>query len=174
MADSSDNWSTAARITTGHFDRFHVAILRYLCQFCPEQAEAEDLMQETFLRLFLEIRNHHEPPNVKAWLFRTGHNLAVDRSRRLGGPKRLVPIADFDGDIRDPGSSAEQQIIERERVQRVRQAMAWLSPQQRQCLELRAEGLRYREISQILGIQISSVKTFIVRAVARIAGRSDA
>jgi len=76
-------------------------------------------------------------------------------------------------EIVDAADSPEQEILERERRQRVRQALAWLSPQQRQCLELRAEGLRYREISDVLGIQISSVRTFIVRAVARIAGRTD-
>ena len=148
-------------------------MLRYLHCIAGNQADAEELTQETFLRLYVEIRERCEPANAHAWIFRVAHNLAIDHIRRRGAASAAVNLDDVAEDLADGSDSAEQKIIERERRQRVQQALAWLSPQQRQCLELRAEGLRYREISDVLGIQISSVRTFIVRAVARIAGRTD-
>jgi RNA polymerase sigma factor (sigma-70 family) len=56
-----------------------------------------------------------------------------------------------------------------ERHRRLRAALSQLSPQQRHCLFLRAEGLGYREIGEVLGIGISTVATFLGRAIKRIA-----
>jgi len=56
--------------------------------------------------------------------------------------------------------------------ERLRQAVAKLTPQQRECLRLRASGLRYREIAEVLGIGISSVGELVQRATARL--REDA
>ena len=168
-----DHLSEAARTTTRHFEERHAAVLRYLRSISGNQADAEELTQEAFLRLYVEIRDRHEPPNVQAWVFRVAHNLAIDHFRRQSDAGLAISLGEMAAEIVDGAESPEQEIVERERRQRVRQALAWLSPQQRQCLELRAAGLRYREISEVLGIQISSVRTFIVRAVARIAGRTD-
>jgi RNA polymerase sigma-70 factor (ECF subfamily) len=172
-ARACDLQSEAARTTSRHFEERHAAVLRYLLCVSGNRADAEELTQEAFLRLYVEIRDHHEPPNVQAWVFRVAHNLAIDHFRRQSDAGLAVSLGDMAAEIADAADSPEQEIVERERRQRVRHALAWLSPQQRQCLELRAEGLRYREISEVLGIHISSVRTFIVRAVARIAGRSN-
>jgi RNA polymerase sigma-70 factor (ECF subfamily) len=58
--------------------------------------------------------------------------------------------------------------MERERLLRMHRAVKSLSPQQRQCLHLRAEGLRYREIADATGVTISTVAEFLRRAVARL------
>lgn len=163
--------SEAARSASRHFEEKHGAVVRYLRSLCGSHADAEELMQEAFLRLYVEIRDHHEPPNVQAWIFRVAHNLAMDHFRQRGEAGMALSLEGIRMDIADRAETQEQTVMERERRQRVDQALAWLSPQQRQCLELRAEGLRYREISKVLGIRISSVRTFIVRALARIAGR---
>jgi RNA polymerase sigma-70 factor (ECF subfamily) len=59
-------------------------------------------------------------------------------------------------------------LIEREKMQRVQVAVKELSPQQRQCLYLRAEGLRYQEIADTLGVKVSTVAEFLKRAVTRL------
>jgi RNA polymerase sigma-70 factor (ECF subfamily) len=62
----------------------------------------------------------------------------------------------------------EEAALEKERRQRLQRAIEGLSPQQRQCLYLRAEGLRYAEIAQSLGIAVSTVAEFVSRATARL------
>lgn len=70
--------------------------------------------------------------------------------------------------LRDHAVSAEIGLIERERREQISAAWKTLSPQQRQCLHLRAEGLRYREIAGTLGISISSVREFLSRAILKL------
>lgn len=68
----------------------------------------------------------------------------------------------------DREPSPEQRAIEHEHFERIHRALASLSPQQRPCLCLRAEGLRYREIAEAVGISIPSVQEFLRRAIERL------
>jgi RNA polymerase sigma-70 factor (ECF subfamily) len=63
---------------------------------------------------------------------------------------------------------AEKQLLEDESRRRLKEALADLSPQQRQVLQLRAAGLRYREIAETIGIGVSTVNEFMRRAVTRL------
>jgi RNA polymerase sigma-70 factor (ECF subfamily) len=72
---------------------------------------------------------------------------------------------------REQMPEAETSLLRAERNRLVREALALLSPQERQCLELRAEGLRYREIADIMALDISTVTTYVDRAVRKIARR---
>ena len=67
-----------------------------------------------------------------------------------------------------PEDSAEQLLMERQRNRRVIEAMEDLSPQQRNCLYLRSEGLRYREIAEVMNISPSTVNEFLRRAISRL------
>ena len=68
----------------------------------------------------------------------------------------------------------ERSIIDAQRRQIIDAAIRELSPQQRQCLHLRAEGLRYHEIASTIGISISSVAVFLRRAVSKLRKVADA
>jgi RNA polymerase sigma-70 factor (ECF subfamily) len=70
--------------------------------------------------------------------------------------------------LADPAVNPEQSLLERERQVRFARAVANLSDQQRRCLHLRLEGLRYAEIASVLGISASAVSEFLRRAVARL------
>ena len=59
-------------------------------------------------------------------------------------------------------------MIEREKLLRMHRAAETLSPQQRQCLHLRAEGLRYQEIADTIGVSVSTVSEFLKRAIVRL------
>lgn len=106
--------------------------------------------------------------SVRAWLFRVAHNLSLKvRSRERSFQavetdwERLTNAA--------PGESPERALLDRERSKRLRAALETLSPQQRNCLYLRSEGLRYREIAEVMRISQSSVNEFLRRAIARLA-----
>jgi RNA polymerase sigma-70 factor (ECF subfamily) len=62
----------------------------------------------------------------------------------------------------------EDRLINEERTKLLRDAISHLSTQQKACLELRAQGLRYREIGEIMGISTSTVGEFLRRAIARL------
>lgn len=73
----------------------------------------------------------------------------------------------LDGE-RDAAPSAETLLLEGERRKQVSRGLFLLSDQERQALELRAEGLKYREIAELMGVQMSTVTTFLSRAVNKI------
>ena len=141
-------------------------LYRYLLPVAGSAGDAEDLTQETFIRLFLHLRKGHQIDNLRAWLFRVAHNLAVDLNRR---PDRgWTGSQDFLQQVEthcDPQPDVERNILVREEQQRL---LASLSPQERRCMELRTEGLRYREIAEVLGIRIPTVQTILGRAVQKL------
>jgi RNA polymerase sigma-70 factor (ECF subfamily) len=70
--------------------------------------------------------------------------------------------------VADGTPSPERELLDRERLSRLRKAVFALSRQQRHCLHLRVEGFRYREIAEIIGVSTSTVGEFLRRAVSRL------
>jgi len=146
-------------------------VYRYLIAVLGDAGVAEELTQEVFLRLLEHLKEGNSVRNPRAWIFRVAHNLAA------GQPDSPISahtawLAGCERD-EDPASSAEEKLLTQERFRRLRSALARLSPQERRCLELRAEGLRYREIGEVLGIRISTVQTFLTRAIGKLKGSCE-
>ncbi|MBI4890859.1 MAG: sigma-70 family RNA polymerase sigma factor [Acidobacteria bacterium] len=140
---------------------------RYLMRMLGDATLAEDLAQEVFLRLFEEAQKRNRVEKVRPWVFQVGHNIAIDHLRRSG--KDAWPAQSELMGEPDQSPNAEELLLKAERMAQVRQALCLLSPQERQVIELRAEGLKYREIADLMGLQLSSVATFLGRAVNKIA-----
>jgi RNA polymerase sigma-70 factor (ECF subfamily) len=151
------------------FELLRDPIYRHVCRLIGRRAEAEDLTQETFLRLYDSLQKGHAMGNVRPWLYRVAHNLAIDWLRRQGRLEQIEEDALPLAAVIDAAPNAEQRLLASERHKRLRVVLSRLSPQQRHCLFLRAEGLSYREIGEVLGIGVSSVATFLGRAIKRIA-----
>jgi RNA polymerase sigma-70 factor, ECF subfamily len=147
-------------------------VFRYLFSTLGNRADAEDITQETFTRLFYRVSEGDRIENFRAWVFRVAHNLAVD-DRKSARHAVTDPLLADAGAWRSPEAGAEADMLERERIEQrrtwIENALRRLSPKERQCLELRAEGLRYREIAEVLGIQVPTVQTFLTRAIAKMA-----
>jgi RNA polymerase sigma-70 factor (ECF subfamily) len=151
------------------FELLRDPIYRYVRRLIGRRAEAEDLTQETFLRLYDSLQKGQAMGNVRPWLYRVAHNLTIDWLRQQG---RLEQIEEDTLQIAitaDAAPDAEQRLLVSERRRRLSVALSQLSPQQRHCLFLRAEGLGYREIGEVLGIGTSTVATYLGRAIKRIA-----
>ena len=119
------------------------------------------------MRLWRSLAKGEVILNHRAWLFRVAHNLALKvRSREKGF--RSVPL-DWETLTDNTSTGPEQNLLNRESTERVQTALKSLSPQQRNCLYLRSEGLRYREIADVMGIRVSTVNEFLRRAIARLA-----
>src|SRR5580704_15377658 len=72
---------TLDQVLSALFDELRVPLFRYVVAMLGSAAEAEDVTQECFVKLFLELRSGRNPNSPRAWLFRVGHNLALDRWR---------------------------------------------------------------------------------------------
>ncbi len=142
------------------------AIGSYLLYLGVSSPEAQEVTQEVYLRLYQCRRRGQVIENLRGWLFRVAHNLGLQARTQA----RAFPSAnpDWDRFAQTDTASAEKALIDRERRARVADALDTLSPQQRHCLYLRSEGLRYREIAQVIGISPSSVNEFLRRAISRL------
>jgi len=129
--------------------------------------QAEDVVQETFLRLVGSRMQHGPEDNLRAWVFRVAHNLSMDVHRFQ---RRWSWNSDDESrpPVRqqaDPAPSPEQRVILEERWRRLQAVIAQLTPKQRQCVLLRAEGFRYRQIAVILGISVQRVGELMQRSI---------
>ncbi|MDZ4802456.1 MAG: sigma-70 family RNA polymerase sigma factor [Bryobacteraceae bacterium] len=137
----------------------------YVLTLGVSPAQAQEVAQEVFLRLFTTLRRGEEILNVRGWVFRVAHNVAL----KMRAKEREYAVLDGDSDrwaSRD--ASPESRAIDNQRQERIRRALEDLSPQQRQCLDLRVSGLRYREIAETVGIGTSTVNEFLRRAIAKL------
>jgi RNA polymerase sigma-70 factor, ECF subfamily len=143
----------------------------YLLTMGVAAADAQDITQETFLRLYVALRDGEEIRSVRGWVFRVAHNGALKSHEK----RRRVQSFDAGSEsVHSGADSPERSVIESERRAMLDAAIRELSPQQRQCLHLRAEGLRYHEIADTIGISISSVAVFLRRAVSKLRRVADA
>jgi RNA polymerase sigma-70 factor (ECF subfamily) len=157
------------------FEQLRIPVFRYLLRKTRDSGRAEDITQETFLRLFRHLRENRLLDNPKAWIFTVANNLAVDAIRDEN------PIKDLDEttwkNIEESRSGLqadpEKLMLQRERLDRLHIAVLNLTPLQRECLHLRAEGLRYREIAGLLELSPSTVMDAVRRATLKLAREFD-
>lgn len=145
-------------------------VYRYLVIAVGNVEEAEDITQEVFLRLYRHVHSGGVVDNVRFWVFRVAHNLAMNHHRRQ---KFIAPLDDetFDEILRglpDETIDQETRFIQTETFTRLHAEIGRLTPQERQCLHLRAEGLKYREIAEVLNLSISAVSEFVRRGIKKI------
>jgi RNA polymerase sigma-70 factor (ECF subfamily) len=147
-----------------------LAIYRYLITLGTNPAEAQDLAQEAFLKLYVAIRKSQRFENLRAWLFTVASNLALNqhRARQYRPAATEQEVAAWLQSQSDPHRDPEQALLDTERALHLSEAIRGLSRQQQACLCLRAEGFRYREIARILGVTLPTVAEFVRRAVVRL------
>jgi RNA polymerase sigma-70 factor (ECF subfamily) len=158
------------------FEALRDPVFRQALRILRSPAEAEDVTQEVFLRLYGEMRAERNVQNPKAWLFRAVHNLSIDRARGSRHTQSWNESDDSESceGLADPEPPAEERLAEVEKQEKVRSLLSGLSPQERRCMELRTEGLTYREIAEVLGVRITTVETNLARAVKKLMERIHA
>jgi RNA polymerase sigma-70 factor (ECF subfamily) len=148
------------------FELLRDPVYRYLFRVLENTQEAEDLTQEVFLRLYTYLDTGHSVGNIRAWVFRVAHNLAIDQQRR----KVILDPLDI-GVVEkshDPAPGVEQRLLEAEQYQRLESAITQLSAQEKHCLELRAEGLSYQEIAEIFEMRLPTLVKYLGRIIRKL------
>jgi RNA polymerase sigma-70 factor (ECF subfamily) len=154
---------------TGLFDELRERLLRYTISFGLGVADAEEIVQEVFLLLFRHVQKGRSRRNLRGWLFRVAHNLGLKR-RSENGRCRDWPVLDLD-ELQahvDQAPNPEEHAAFCQRHLRLLAVLRLLPDQDQRCLRLRAEGLRYREIAEILDISLGSVSASLARSLTRL------
>lgn len=141
-------------------------VYRYLLTLGVHPPKAQESVQEVFLRLYTTLKKGEKIDNLRAWIFRVAHNVGLKVRARQATEETFDPALEIS--LTSPGASPEHQLLERERMVRFHSAVEGLSEQQKRCLFLRMEGLRYPEIASTMGISASAVGEFLRRALARL------
>ncbi len=134
----------------------------YLLRIAGDRAAAEDLFQQTWLRVMEQIGRYDGRRRFEAWLFAIAHNLAIDYLRR----KRPESLEESGADPPDRGASALEASIAGERRAMVGAAMAKLPAVYRETVALRFEqDLKLEEIAAVLNTPLSTVKSRLRRGL---------
>jgi RNA polymerase sigma-70 factor (ECF subfamily) len=171
--------SEVARLRRGDLDalaailaQYQNRLYRYLLRLVRNPAEAEDLFQQTWVRVAEKIRRYDPERSFEAWLFTLARNLAIDHLRRVQPESLDEPLAGDPGGtsaagrLASPERPALEGILERERGARLAQALGQLPVIYREVLTLRfEEEMKIEEIARVLEVPLSTVKTRLRRGL---------
>lgn len=145
------------------FDELRAPLLRYQLSFGLPVADAEEIVQEVFLSLYQHLRKGKSRSNLRAWTFTVAHNLGL--KSRMRNQRETAAVAE---DTIDHSPGPEERMADLQRQARLQAVVRALPEQDQCCLSLRAEGLRYREIANVLGISLGSVANSLERSLSRL------
>lgn len=152
------------------FEALREPVYHYLMAVFGNPSDAEDITQEAFLQLYRTLYAGHSIDNVRFWIFRVAHNLAINQKKHN---QFLDPLDSRSWDelchlLHDPQLNPEERVLQQEKFERLHAAMGRLSLQERQCLHLRAEGFRYREIGDVIGIDTKTAAEYLRRGIRKL------
>ncbi|HWH92671.1 MAG TPA: RNA polymerase sigma factor [Baekduia sp.] len=142
-------------------DRYRQRLFAYARQMLGgSRSDAEDVLQDVFLRAYDALRADGRPLALRAWLYRVAHNRCIDQLRRP------APAAEDIYDInRGVSFDLMAQAERREDLRRLIADVRALPEQQRSALLMREmEGLSYNELADALGVTVPAIKSLLVRA----------
>ena len=151
------------------FDECHDGVYRYIRTFGHDRSASEDLTQDVFLALLRHLVRGRARINLRGWVFRVAHNLALKRRQREHHWLRIATVLAPVAPRVDPAPNAEEQLVANARHVRLRAALEALPERDRQCVTLRAEGLSYREIAGALGVSVGTVANRLASGLGRLA-----
>jgi RNA polymerase sigma factor (sigma-70 family) len=142
-------------------DRYRQRLFAYSRQMLGgSRQDAEDALQDVFMRAYSSLRSNDRPLSLRAWLYRVAHNRCIDQLR-----KPAPPAADLFDTSRKPLHDPMDEVERREDLRRLIADVRRLPEQQRSALLMREiDGLSYAELGDALGISLQAVKSLLVRA----------
>jgi RNA polymerase sigma-70 factor (ECF subfamily) len=170
-----DDQTAVALARTGDEDAFRVlvdrhgrAVYRLACRITGRPEDAEDVVQETFIRAFRQLDAFEARANVSTWLYRIAFNCAIDHLRarpRRQAAAAAPPVETHAADA----PPADDLVFAREVRSRVSDALGALTTQERAAFVLRHhDGCSIAEICQILGVGSGAAKHAVFRAVRKL------
>ncbi len=153
------------------FARHHAELFRYAARFTGDADLAEDIVQDTFVRL--AERPPRREDQLRGWLFRVVTTIAIDSQRSARRRRDLVAASPARVPIATAPADPATQLEREELRQKVRAALASLSEKERAVLLMREEGFAHREIAEAVGTTTGSIGTMHARALEKLARLLD-
>jgi RNA polymerase sigma-70 factor, ECF subfamily len=155
--------------------RYERPVFSLIFRMVRDRETAEDLSQETFIKVLNHIDRYQPQFKLSSWLFKIANNVAIDHLRRRhvstismdGSPSAATPsqVEATSFDVSSGGESALEEMEARELGSAIERAIAKLRPEYRSCILLRhVEDRSYEEIAATLDLPLGTVKTYIHRA----------
>lgn len=149
-------------LITKYFD----SVYAYIVRLVGSHSEAEDIVQETFIKVWKQIDHFKPGLGLRPWLFRIARNTAIDHLRK----KKNIPFSAFGEENEvtfvDTEVNLLEQSINQENKQALEEAIAELKPSYREVIILRSqEGLTFDEISKTLDKPLNTVKSLYRRGL---------
>lgn len=150
-------------------ERYQHRLYRYLCRLVRDPATAEDLFQQTWLRVIEHVARYDPGRSFEPWLFSLARNLAIDHLRRRRPESLDEPLPSGIGRaelLPAEAPSALERVLAQERDERLSEALAGLPVIYSEVLTLRfEEEMKLEEIAEVLEAPLSTVKTRLRRAL---------
>lgn len=149
---------------TETYNKYYPELIRYGRQLNVDKQDIEDLTHETFIRYHKEISRNVKFENPRAWLYRVLYNLVITKknAKTLHESKiNEMTHAEVIQDIDEERENTERKIL-------VFQTLNRLPDSERNLLLLYHNGLKYKEIAEIMEINPSSVGTYLVRTINKL------
>src|SRR5215469_16132870 len=153
--------------------KYHRPMIAFMYRMCHNQAMAEELAQEVFLRVYRSRKTYAAEAKFTTWLYRIATNLAVNHARdhKVERSGKVVSLDEPDEesgttpDVADATLNAEQQILRRERLAAIKKHVMALPEKQRAAVLMhKYDGIEYREIAAVLKLSESATKSLLFRA----------
>jgi RNA polymerase sigma-70 factor, ECF subfamily len=161
----------AEHVLQSTFTEIHHELSRSLFRLLRNWEDAQDAAQTAFLKCWKARTNLDTVRDPRAWLFRAGWNAALDL-RRKRAARQAVPVDAFGGNLPDSDESAADEVLHRERLERLRAALVELPATEREVFLLRQRtGRTYEEIAQQLGEPVGTMKTRMRSALRKLRGQ---
>jgi RNA polymerase sigma-70 factor (ECF subfamily) len=153
--------------------KYHRPIFHFLFRMVRNQAIAEELAQEVFLRVYRSRQSYRAEARFSTWLYRIATNLAVNHARDtkheraarnvyLDAPDEQTGVTP---DVADEEPSVEQRLLREERMKAIRTHVMALPERQRMAVLMhKYQGMEYREIGEVLKLSESATKSLLFRA----------
>lgn len=158
--------------------RYKNQLMNFVCRFVGNREEAEDIVQDTFVRLYRNKHSYRRIARFSTWIYTIAGNLAKTELRKRKG-RRLLAISqlgceDKDYEIEDSAFDPEQEVDGTMKGAIIQREIDRLPPKFRQVIILRdIQELSYEEISEIIKAPLGTVKSRVNRARLRLQKRLE-
>lgn len=146
------------------YNEFAKGLLRYVLYISRDVDLAQEAVQETFLRYYDYRLRGGTPPGSRGWFFRVARNYVIDQVR-AAKPDKRVSMEDEGVASPDSNYSPHETFA---RMETLEQLCAVLTARELECMQLRVEGFKYKEIARILGIESGTVGATLARGLKKI------
>jgi len=152
------------------YDEYRPRLFRYIRSMNLNRDQAEEVIQETFTRLTTRLLKEDDIDNMQGWIVRVAHNYAVDVLKKNVRDSSGTADHTFTIENRvDPTPNPEEAYSRKEQLRRMETALSALTPRERQCFQLRAQGFGYREIGMTFGISEQRAALIVKQVAVRLA-----